>query len=134
VVSFRTLELGVPDFHADETNTEDRLKLESRKAVEEDRAEVIVLGCTMQFGFFKKVQEAVGVPVIDAVLAPFKHAEMLVDLRNRFGWQPSKAGGYETPPIAEIKEWRLEEQYGIEGLWTITGGNSSNKSHNYDSF
>jgi allantoin racemase len=118
LASFRSLELGVLDFHADESLTESRLIDEAKKAVTEDRAESIILGCTMQFGFYKKLQEILGVPVIDAVLAPFKYAEHLVDVRDRVGWLPSKAGGLETPPVREIEEWHLEEQYQMPGLWT----------------
>lgn len=116
--SFRSLGLGVLDFHADECCTESRLKVEAQKAVEEDGAEAIILGCTMQFGFYKDLQQMLGVPVIDVVLAPFKHAEFLVEVRDRFGWMTSKVGGFETPPVNEIQEWRLEEQYGVPGLWT----------------
>lgn len=118
LASFRPLGLGVLDFHADEGNTENRLKTEAKKAVVEDGAEVIILGCTMQFGFYQELQKMIGVPVIDVVLAPLKHAEMLVDLRDRFGWMASKVGGYETPPVSEIEQWGLEEQYGVPGLWT----------------
>lgn len=118
LASFRSLELGVLDFHADEALTEKRLIEEAQKAVEEDRAESIILGCTMQFGFYKQLQELLGVPVIDAVLAPFKHAEHLIELRDRIGWMTSKAGGFETPPVREIVEWRLEEDYQVPGLWT----------------
>ena len=117
LASFRSLDLGVLEFHADEKFTEKRLKEEAEKAVKEDGAEVIVLGCTVQFGFYKELQESLGVPVVDVVLAPFKHAEFLVNLRDRFGWYTSEIGGYETPPVREIKEWGLEEQYGFRGLW-----------------
>lgn len=118
LASFRSVDLGVLDFHADERRTERRLREEAQKAVEEDGAEVIILGCTMQFGFYRELQKQLGVPVIDVVLAPFKQAEYLVDLKKRFGWSYSKAGGYERPPVREIKEWGIEEQYGIPGLWT----------------
>ncbi|MEL7566608.1 MAG: aspartate/glutamate racemase family protein [Dehalobacterium sp.] len=118
LASFRSLEMGVLDFHADESLTESCMIVEARKAVTEDRAESIILGCTVQFGFYQKLQELLGVPVIDAVLAPFKYAEHLIDLRDRVGWMTSKAGGYETPPVREIEEWNLEEQYQVPGLWT----------------
>ncbi|SFG38066.1 allantoin racemase [Desulfotomaculum arcticum] len=117
LASFRSLELGVLDFHADEAHTESRLKKEAQKAVTEDGAESVILGCTMQFGFYRELQEFLGVPVIDVVLAPFKHAEFLVEVRNKFGWQTSKVGAYETPPAAEIQEWRLQETYHAPGLW-----------------
>jgi allantoin racemase len=121
LASFRSLELGVLDFHADERRTAERLREEAKKAVAEDGAEVVILGCTVQFGFYRELQEELGVPVIDVVLAPFKHAEYLVDLRKRFGWSCSRAGGYEGPPAREIREWGIEEQYGVPGLWTEDG-------------
>jgi allantoin racemase len=118
LASFRSLELGVLDLHADEGRTKKRLQEAARQAVEEDGAEVVVLGCTVQFGFYRELQDQLGVPVIDVVCAPFKQAEYLVDLRKRFGWSHSKKGGYEKPPEKEIADWRIEEQYSVLGLWT----------------
>ena len=53
------------------------------------------------------MQDALCVPVIDAILAPFKYAEFLVDLASRFGWQPSRMWGSEAPPEAELTTWNL---------------------------
>ncbi|SHM86818.1 allantoin racemase [Caldanaerovirga acetigignens] len=117
LASFKSLGLGVYDFHADEKVTVERLKNAAKEAVEKDGAEAIILGCTIQFGFYKELQEYVKVPVIDAIVAPFKYAEFLVELKERFGWGHSKRFGFETPPLFEIKEWGLEEQYNIKGLW-----------------
>ncbi len=75
--------------------------------MEEDNAEVLILGCTIEFGFHEKMQDALGVPVIDAVLAPFKLAEMLADTAGRFSWYPGRKWGSEEPPLDEIKEWGL---------------------------
>jgi len=47
------------------------------------------------------------VPVIDAVTAPFKYAEFLAELAERFGWYPSRAGGSEAPPQEELEAWGL---------------------------
>ncbi|AEG60369.1 aspartate/glutamate racemase family protein [Desulforamulus ruminis] len=118
LASFRSLDLAVLELHTDEAATQERLKKEAFKAVEEDGAEVILLGCTVQLGFYKELQQELGVPVIDAVLAPFKHAEYLLDMKNRFGWSHSKKGGYEKPRVEEMINWGLEEQYFIQGLWT----------------
>lgn len=111
LASFRTVGLGVLEFHEDEEKTRKIIMEEARKAVEEDHAEVIILGCTIQFGFYKTLQEEIGVPVIDSVVAPFKHAEYLAELKNRFGWKQSKVGGFESPPVREIEEWNLVEDY-----------------------
>ncbi|MFW6142183.1 MAG: aspartate/glutamate racemase family protein, partial [Candidatus Saliniplasma sp.] len=90
LASFRSLGLGVLDFHEDTDKTSQIIKEEAKKAVEEDNAEVIILGCTRQFGFYKELQDEIGVPVIDTILAPFKYAELSADLKNRFGWKQSK--------------------------------------------
>jgi len=117
LASFKSVNLGVYDFHKDEKLTERLLKKAAKEAIEKDGAEVIILGCTIQFGFYKELQEYLGVPVIDAVLAPLKYAEFLIELKEKVNWTHSKIGGYETPPISEIKDWNLESQYNMKGLW-----------------
>jgi len=107
MVSMRPLDLGVHDFQADHDRTCDRLLTEGRKAVEEDGAEVLILGCTAEYGFHETMQAELGVPVLDAVLSSFKYAEFLADLANRFGWKPSRKWGSEAPPDAEIATWNL---------------------------
>jgi allantoin racemase len=107
LASMRPLELGVHDFQADHQRTCDRLLGEGRKAVEQDGAEVLILGCTAEYGFYETVQKELGVPVIDAMLAPFKLAEMLAESAARFGWYPSRKGGSEAPPSDEVQAWRL---------------------------
>ena len=117
LASFKSVDLGVYDFQKDKAETARRLREAAKEAVEKDRAEVIILGCTIEFGFYQELQEELGVPVIDAVIAPLKYAEFLVELRERFGWSTSKVYGYQSPPPAEIRDWGLEEQYGTRGLW-----------------
>ncbi len=111
LASFRSVGLGVLEFHEDEDKTAKMITDEARKAIEEDNAEVIILGCTIQFGFYKELQKELGVPVIDSVVAPFKYAEFLAELKSRFGWKQSKIGGYESPPRKEMDTWKLEEEY-----------------------
>lgn len=107
LASMRPLGLGVHDFQTDPGRTCDRLLSEGRLAVEQDGAEVLILGCTAEYGFHRRMQEELGVPVIDAVTAPFKYAEFLADLAGRFGWHPSRAGGSESPPRHELEAWGL---------------------------
>jgi len=111
LASFKSVGLGVHDFHKDEAETAKRLKDAAKEAVKQDLAEVVILGCTIQFGFYKELQGYIGVPVIDAILAAFKYAEFLIELRKRFNWGHSKVYGYESPPQDEILGWKLEEQY-----------------------
>ena len=104
LASFKVLELGVHDFQADAAETHRRIALAGRQAVDRDGAEVIVLGCTAEFGFFEQLQQELGVPVIDATVAPFKYAELLGDLA-RLGWLPSKVGGYAFRPRPSRSAW-----------------------------
>ena len=111
LASFKSIGLGVRDLQEDQTETARRMKVLAKEAVERDLAEVIILGCTIQFGFYKELQEYLGVPVLDAILATLKYAELLIELKKRFNWSQSKAYGYESPPKEEIINWKLEEQY-----------------------
>lgn len=119
LASLRSVNLGVLDFQVDHGVTLQRFVEAGRLCIEQDGAEVLILGCTATFGFYQNLQDALGVPVIDATIAPVKYAEYLVDMRRRFGWQPSKVGLYETPRAQEIADWGLLDQYAeMKGLWT----------------
>ena len=107
LASMRPLGLGVQDFQADRNKTQRRLIEEGKKAVSEDGAECIILGCTIEYGFHETMQKELGVPVIDAVLAPFKLAELMGQTAGSFGWYPSRKWGSEQPPAAEIEGWGL---------------------------
>ncbi|MGD8997173.1 MAG: aspartate/glutamate racemase family protein [Anaerolineae bacterium] len=118
LASFRSVDLGVLEFHQDEEETARRFKRVAREAVEQDGAEVLVLGCTATYGFYRELQEALGVPVIDSMIAAFKTAEFAAELKNRLGWSHSKIGGYESPPAEEFTRWGLEEQYDFGDMRT----------------
>ncbi len=107
LASMRPLEMGVYDFQADKEKTARTMMEQGRKAIEEDGAEVLILGCTIEFGFHEKMQQNLGVPVIDAVLAPFKLAELLAETAERFHWYPSRRWGSEAPPQKEVDEMGL---------------------------
>lgn len=105
--SMRTLNMGVLEFQAQPERTLEAMRREGRRAVEDDGAEVIVLGCTAEFGFHETLQDDLGVPVIDSALAAFKYAEFLAESAQRFGWYPSRKWGSEAPPSEEIEAWGL---------------------------
>jgi allantoin racemase len=126
VASFRALQLGVPEFHKDIAETRRRMIEQSRIAIDEDGAEAIILGCTLEFGFYRELQDILGVPVIDCALAAFKRAEALADLKQRFGWKPSRVGGSEPPPeIDEIQAWNV---FNPEDVPIDFGGNSARET------
>ena len=125
LASFKSVDLGVLEFHEDEEETARRFLQEGREAIEQDGAEVLVLGCTATYGFYNVLQQELGVPVVDSMLAAFKTAEFMAELRTRFSWSHSKIGGYESPPPAEFAPWGLERQYdyGDMGAWLRRGTN-----------
>jgi allantoin racemase len=107
LASMVPLELGVRDFQLDHDLTCNRMLEAGRKAIEQDGAEVLILGCTAEYGFNQRMQAELGVPVIDALTAPLKYAEMLAETAQRFGWYPSRKWGSESPNPDEIRDWPL---------------------------
>jgi allantoin racemase len=65
----------------------------ARSAIEEDLAEVIVLGCAGLAGLDRRLQAALGVPVLDGVVCALIVATGLV----RYGVSTSKVLGYGEP-------------------------------------
>ena len=102
LASFKSFGFTPHDFHKDDRITFERMKEKAREAIEEDGAEVIILGCTMSYGFHEKLQTALNVPVIDPVIASLKYAEFLIELRDNVKWYNSKIYAFEAPP--EFKE------------------------------
>ncbi|WP_106795424.1 aspartate/glutamate racemase family protein [Rhizobium sp. H4] len=70
-----------------------KLRAEIERALEEDGAEAIVLGCAGMTDLAHQLQETYGVPVVDGVSAAVKQAEALVSL----GLSTSKRGSYASP-------------------------------------
>ncbi|WP_227471751.1 aspartate/glutamate racemase family protein [Paenarthrobacter sp. YJN-5] len=101
LASFRSLNMGVVEFQVDPHITEARIRQEAEMAVERDRADVVILGCTIEFGFYRNLQEHLGVPVVDATVAPLRYAEMLADIGAGQNWYHSPRLGYGTPDTDE---------------------------------
>lgn len=116
LASFRSLDVCVEDLQADDGVTHTRMREEIRRAVEEDGAEAIILGCTLQMGHYDKLQKEFGVPVIDVQLAGLLLAEQLIEARDRYNWYTSKLCSYITPPKGELAGLGLSKKYGIEEL------------------
>ena len=85
--SVRITGLGVV---GDDKEKREKLIQEGEKAVEEDGAEVLILGCAGMAGLDKEIEKIVNVPVIDGVVS----ALMLIESLIRYGVSTSKAGKY----------------------------------------
>ncbi|MFC1477357.1 aspartate/glutamate racemase family protein [candidate division KSB1 bacterium] len=72
------------------SDDEEKYYTTARKAIEEDMAEVIVLGCAGLVGLDKKLQKRLNVPVLDGVICALIIAEGLV----RYGVSTSKIRRY----------------------------------------
>ena len=92
------------EFQEDHDRTQSRLFEAGKKAVEQDYAEAIILGCTMEVGFYKDVAAELGVPVIDPSIAALKRAEYGATLKRDCGWKPSRIWSCEAPPEEETSE------------------------------
>jgi allantoin racemase len=99
--SIRPTGLGVLELEQDRDLTGRRLTEEARAAIDSDGAEVIILGCGGLGGFDKDLQDAVGVPVIDGIVAAVKMAEAC----HVYGVATSKVGTYAKPYPKDISGW-----------------------------
>jgi allantoin racemase len=78
---------------------------QARRAVEDDRAEVICLGCGGMAGLDKAITKTLGVPVVDPVAAGVRLAEAIVGL----GLSTSKVRTYAAPEPRTITGWPLSK-------------------------
>ena len=101
LASFREVNFTVREMVRERERLKNAIYEEAKRAVEEDGAEVIILGCTMESGFAKELSERLKVPVIDPVVVSWKFAEMMADLYRKMGISHSKLYGYEPPPPEE---------------------------------
>lgn len=112
LASFRNVCMTVPEFQENHQLTEKKMIEATRLAIKEDGAESIILGCTLEFGFFEKIQKTFNIPVIDPSIAALKQAEQAARLKNKFGWKPSRQYSTQAPPESDIKRFGLfSEEY-----------------------
>jgi allantoin racemase len=107
LMSFRDVDMNVVEFQQDHNCTRERLVSAGHKAISEDHAESLILGCTLETGFYEELQAELGIPVIDSSIAAFKAAEHAALMKQQCGWQPSRKWGSEAPPASEIAEFGL---------------------------
>jgi allantoin racemase len=98
LASFRSVDMGMPEFMADPEGFLDRTIDEARRAVDLDGAEVVVLSELTSPEFCARAREELPVPVVDPGMACWKWAEMMADLYERAGLTHVGGLGYEAPP------------------------------------
>jgi allantoin racemase len=92
----RAIDVAVNDCVALDETLLRAMLAESRKALAEDRAEAIILGCAGLSALVEPMREALGVPVIEGVAVAVTMAEGLL----RAKLSTSKICTYATPPRA----------------------------------
>jgi allantoin racemase len=99
--SVRASGLAVLDLEADPVAATAAIAAQAERAVVEDRAEVICLGCGGMAGLSQQVSSRTGVPVVDGVAAAVTIAESLV----RLGLRTSKVRTYAPPRAKPFRNW-----------------------------
>lgn len=97
--SVRALGMGVAEIAADPEGVK-RIGLAiARRMIEEDGAEVIVMGCAAMSGYSEGLEQELRVPILDPVAVTFKVVEGLSEI----GIRHSKLGLYATPAIQKVR-------------------------------
>lgn len=99
--SVRASGLPVLELDRDPAAAVEAIAGEAVRAVQDDRAEVVCLGCGGMSGLAERVIERTGVPVVDGVTAAVTTAESLV----RLGLTTSKVRTYAPPRPKTMTNW-----------------------------
>ncbi len=99
LASVRTTAMSVVETDADPDRAKRRILEVARQAVEEDGAEVIILGCAAMLGYSEEISRTLGVVVLDPVSVTFKFCEAMVDAKLVH----SKRALYAKPKSKEMK-------------------------------
>lgn len=101
--SVRASGLGVLELESDAERAVTAIAEQSRIAVEQDKAEVICLGCGGMAELEEAVATATGVPIVDGVRSAVGIAESLM----RMGLKTSKVRTYAPPRPKQVTGWPL---------------------------
>jgi len=99
MASIRPLELSVAELAADPERTKAAGMALGQRMLEEDGAEVIIMGCAAMAGYSDDLERELQVPVLDPLKVTLKVAEALVDM----GVTHSRVGLYAPPTPKEFK-------------------------------
>ncbi|MDZ4135052.1 MAG: aspartate/glutamate racemase family protein [Paracoccaceae bacterium] len=94
----RSSEVAVLELEHPGSDACNRISAEIGRAVAEDRAEAIVLGCAGMADLADLLAQEHGLPVLDGVTCAVGLAEAMVKLRLR----TSRKGGYSPPPAQKV--------------------------------
>ena len=89
----RACEVAVLDLDDPRSGARAKIKREIERALADDRAEAVVLGCAGMAALAAELSREVGAPVLDGVACAVTLAEGLA----RIGLRTSKRGGYAAP-------------------------------------
>ncbi|GAK72086.1 hydantoin racemase [Agrobacterium rubi TR3 = NBRC 13261] len=89
----RAADIPVLSLEDPTSNARDKLRHEIGRALRDDRAEAIILGCAGMADLTAELRNEFNVPVVDGVAAAVKQAEALITL----GLTTAKSGAYASP-------------------------------------
>lgn len=95
----RSSEVAVLDLELPGSDACNRISAEIGRAIEDDRAEAIVLGCAGMADLAGWLAEEHGLPVLDGVTCAVRLAEAMVGL----GLRTSRLGGYSPSPRHKLR-------------------------------
>lgn len=101
LASFRSVGMGIPEMAAAPSKFFNLVIETSRRAIEEDGAEVVILAELVPPDLRERAVKELSVPLLDPGLAAWKWAEMAADLYVKTGLSHARAFGYERPPEGE---------------------------------
>ena len=95
-IKVRASDVAVLELEDPNSSARALISLEIEKAISEDRAEAIVLGCAGMTDLAESLSDQYGVPVLDGVVCATGLCESLV----RLNLKTSKLGGYALPLVS----------------------------------
>ncbi|AQA05279.1 Asp/Glu/hydantoin racemase [Mycobacterium sp. MS1601] len=107
--SVRACGLGTAEVDADLSGAVDAIVAEAQRAIEDDGADVICLGCAGMAGVTAAISARLGVPAIDGVAAAVALAQAVVGL----GLHTSKVGAYAPAPPNLRSHWPVSAALGL---------------------
>jgi allantoin racemase len=107
--SVRACGLGTAEVDADPAGAVRAIVDEAARAIAEDGADVICLGCAGMAGVTAAISGKLGVPAVDGVAAAIALAQAVVGL----GLSTSKAGSYAPGPENARSHWPISHGLGL---------------------